>query len=211
MMKQSAAVLLTVSLCLAACNRTEGGNKAKAAVTNNSAAAAPAAGNTSKAAAPAQAAEAQAALALDSEGLRAVETASGRTSLLAFGSPANDAVEGLSRIFGARPSQDGTNSDCGAGPTRIVQWANGFSMLAQDDKLAGWDTDKPVASTMNGIGVGSTRAELDEAFDPQIEEDTIGLGFTIGEGEDVMGGYLSGPGPEGRITSMFAGLTCHFG
>ena len=209
MIKQSAAMALTLSLCLVACNRSGSGNASKAAVsTNNSSAPAPAQTNSSNSAA---AKAEHVGLALDSEGLRAVEGESGRTSLLAFGSPVDQAIDGLNRIFGARPTQDGTNRECGAGPTRIVQWANGFSVLAQDGRFAGWETDQPGQTTMNGIGVGSTRAQLDEAFHPRVEQDTIGLGFGIGEGENAMGGYLSGDGPTGRVTSIYAGLTCHFG
>lgn len=211
MIKQSTAVLVTLSLCLAACNRGDGNassSSANAAAANDSAAAAPApAGNKAAAATGV-------ALALDGEGLRAVEEENGRTSLLPFGSPVEQAIDGLNRIFGAAPTDDGTNDECGGGgqpgTTRIVQWGNAFRILARDGKFTGWEVREPPHGTMNGIGVGSTRAQLDEAFDPSVEESTLGTEFTTGEGEDAIGGLLSAEGADGRVTSMWAGDTCHF-
>lgn len=214
MSKSSATFLITLSLCLTACNRGGGNNSAAAPIGNN--AAVPAAqANSASAAGPAQKDSAPGvAIALDGEGLRAVETESGRTSLLAFGSPLDQALDGLNRIFGAPPSEDGTNDECGGGDggptTRIIQWANGFQILSREGKFSGWEIRQAGSTTMNGIGIGSTRAELDEAFDPGVEQSSLGTEFGIGEGDDSIGGLLSADGPSGRVTTMWAGHTCHF-
>lgn len=204
MIRQSATIALALTLCLApGCNR-DGGNKA-----SNGANAAPANSATGNASA-AKAHDSGVVLALDPEGLRAIQTASGSTRLLAFGSSVDDAVRGLNVMFGSSPSEDGTNSECGGGPARIIQWSNGFSILAQDGKLAGWEVSQAGPTTMNGIGVGSTRAQLDEAFEPKVEQSSLGTEFSAGDGEQAYGGLLSGDGPDGRVTAMWAGFTCHF-
>ena len=211
MIKQSAAILLTLSLCLAACNRGGGNNNsAKAAAANQGDAAVPAAGgNAAAAAAAPDAGQSGVAVALDSEGLRAVEEQSGRTSLLAFGRPVDEALQSLNRLFGANPTEDGTNEECGGGPMRIVQWANGVTILASDGIFSGWQVDEAGPTTINGIGVGSTRAQLDEALDPEVQESTLGTEFATGEGDSI-GGLLSADGAGGRVTTMWAGDTCHF-
>lgn len=208
MIKPTATLVVALSLALGACNSGSGNNKAAAAPAKNEGAAMAAAANDSRAA---PAAAASTTLALDSKGLQAVEAKSGKTDLLAFGSPADQAVEGLSAIFGARPTEDSVNQDCGAGDTRIVQWANGFRILAQDAKFVGWEAEQPGQSFANGIKVGSTRGEVDKAFQPEVATGSLGTGFTIMSGETPFGGDLSGAGPQARVTSLFAGTTCHFG
>jgi hypothetical protein len=214
MIKQSCTAALALSLCLTAgCSRAEtGDNSAQVAVTRNDAATAPATAppNDAAAAADAQAPAAKAVVALDPGGLRAVDPASGSTRLIAFGSPADQAVEALSRLFGARPREDGVNEECGGGPARIVQWANGLGIQAEEGRFTGWQSDKAGLTTMNGIGVGSTRAELDAAFKPAVDEFTLGTEFAIGEGDQSWGGLLSGPGRNARIEAIWAGGTCHF-
>lgn len=214
MIKPAATILLTLSFCLTAgCNRSDGEASSRNSAAGNSSAnaAAPAEANSANAAAPAAAGgQGGVKLALDSEGLRAVEGPNGRTSLLAFGDPVDQAIAGLNIIFGSAPSDDGTNEECGGGAARIVQWNNGFSILAQDGKLAGWEAQQAGPTTTNGIGVGSSRAQLDGAFQPTVEQSTLGTEFRIGEDEGAIGGLLSADGPQGRVTSLWAGFTCHF-
>jgi hypothetical protein len=59
---------------------------------------------------------------------------------------------------------------------------------------------------MNGIGVGSTRAQLDAAFDPQITQSSLGTEFSAAG----LGGVLESPAPTARITSLWAGTGCIF-
>lgn len=209
MIKRSGIVLVGLSLCLAAgCNRGAGNNGAKAANTATANAAAAAANS----AAPAGQPRSQATLGLAPEGLQAIDTHSGSTRMIAFGTPIDDALRGLTGLIGA-PANDATNSECGAGPTRIVQWNNGLMVLAQNNQFQGWMIDQPSITMMNGIGVGSTRAQLDQAFNPEVEQSTLGTEFSFGDvGEDgyATGGLLSAEGGDGRVTAMWSGLTCHF-
>ena len=205
MIKQSVTILVTLSLCLAAgCNRGAGNAAAanKAAPAN---AAAPAANAGANAAAPAPAAGGV-RLALAPNGLEAIEPG-GRNSPLNFGRPVAEAVDGLTRMFGA-PSGDSMNSDCGAGPTRIVQWSNGLRILAQNDQMQGWEIDRPGINALGDLQVGMTRAQL-EANQASFEQSTLGTEWTVGDGEATVGGLLSDNTPAATVTHMWAGLTCH--
>lgn len=200
MMKQTATVLITLSLCLAAgCSRGAGNNAASgnAAKANASA---PAANGSSNAATPAAP---QARLALIPGGLEAIEP-NGQRSPLNFGSPAATAITGLNAMFGA-PTADSVNGDCGAGPTRIVIWSNGLRILAQNDQLQGWEVDQPGLYALGDLQVGMARAAL-EANQASFEQTTLGTEWTVGDGEQTVSGLL---GEDGNVRAMWAGLTCH--
>jgi hypothetical protein len=187
MMKQSATLLVAVSLCfVAGCNRSTGNNAAANKATTNTVA--PAANASVNAAAPAPA-PTQVALALTPGGLEARE-AGGRTSPLAFGTPAAQAVQGLTAMFG---------------PTRIVVWSNGLRILAQNDQFQGWEINRPGIYALGDLQVGMTRAQL-EANQSSFEQTTLGTEWTVGDGDVTVSGLL---GENGNVSAMWAGLTCH--
>jgi len=213
MNRKTIALGLTLAM-LAGCGGDAGngsGNAVASAGGNGAApaAAAPApAGNMASNSAAVQK-QPPTALALATDGLQVVDTASGSTRTIAFGRPMDEAVAAVSRTTGERPTQDGTNSECGAGPTRIVEFRDGLKMLAQDNRFAGWEVDQAGHTTQDGIGVGTTRAVLNEA-QARVELSTLGTEWGIGEGEAALGGLLSDQSPNGRVTAVWAGLTCHF-
>ncbi|MBX3480686.1 MAG: hypothetical protein KF842_09805 [Caulobacter sp.] len=145
-------------------------------------------------------------LALDGEGIRLVRP-NGSTALLPFGRPTAEAVAALSTALGA-PVDRGTNAECGAGPTEIVRWGGGFSAMFLEGKFNGWSADRRKGlTTMNGIGVGSTRAELFASYgDASVEDSTLGTEFSAGG----LGGLLSGTGATARIETLWAGDICAF-
>jgi hypothetical protein len=59
---------------------------------------------------------------------------------------------------------------------------------------------------MSGVRVGSTRAELEAAYAAEVAESTLGTEFNAGG----LGGLLSGPGKDARITDLWAGINCFF-
>lgn len=155
---------------------------------------------------------APALLALDSEGLRFVNAESGSTRLLAFESDGEQAVAAVARLRGA-PGQRGTNGECGAGPLDIASWPDGFSLLLSDGRFVGWAANETragsagrPATTMAGLGVGSTRTDLDGAYTARITESTLGTEFEAGD----LYGVLDGPGPDARVTALWAGVSCVF-
>lgn len=190
--------LILVSL-LAACGRP----------AEESTPAAPAAPATPVAPAnPAPSAAAGPSVALDQEGLRLV-VESGSTRLVAFNTPTADTVSALSAALGA-PADRSVNSDCGAGPTEFVSWPNDLDALFMDGKFVGWSLGSKAdgkVTTLDGIGVGSTRQDLTAAFaDLKVEETTLGIEFSAGD----ISGILDKDGPAGKVETLWAGTSCVF-
>lgn len=149
------------------------------------------------------------ALALDPGGLMVVMTDNGSTRLVDFGAAKAQTLDILGRVAGPLGAET-TNSECGAGPMQFVEAANGLTLLFQDDKFAGWSVgpaSKGKQSTMNGVGVGSTRSQLTAAFSgATVEETTLGQEFTAGG----LSGILSGADANATIETMWAGTSCVF-
>ena len=148
------------------------------------------------------------AVALDQEGLRLVSD-SGSTRLVAFGTPTADTVAALSSVLG-NPADRSTNSDCGAGPTEFVSWPNDLDALFLDGKFSGWSAGSGSGgkvTTMDGLGVGSTRQQLAAALaDLKVEETTLGIEFSAGE----ISGILDKDGPNGTVETIWGGTSCVF-
>lgn len=159
-------------------------------------------------AAPATPAASAGAVSLDQEGLRLVSE-TGSTRLVAFETATADAVAALSSVLG-NPADRSTNSECGAGPTEFVSWSNDLDALFLDGKFAGWSAGQGSGgkvTTMDGIGVGSTRQQLTESFgDLKVEESTLGIEFNAG----VISGILDKDGPAGKVETIWGGTSCVF-
>ncbi|MDB5468500.1 MAG: hypothetical protein JWR84_60 [Caulobacter sp.] len=159
-------------------------------------------------AAPTTPAAAGPAVALDQEGLRLV-TDSGSTRLVKFGTPTADTVAALSSALG-NPADRSVNSECGAGPTEFVSWSNDLDALFLDGKFAGWSAGRDSGgkvTTMDGVGVGSTRQQLTAAFaDLKVEESTLGIEFSAGD----ISGILDKDGPAGKVQVIWGGTSCVF-
>jgi hypothetical protein len=57
---------------------------------------------------------------------------------------------------------------------------------------------------MTGVGIGTTRAQVEDALAIQVSSTSLGTEFTAGG----LAGLLDGPGAEARITNLWAGETC---
>lgn len=145
-------------------------------------------------------------LSLAPDGLRLVDGDSGKTYPVDFGTPRQEALDRVAKARGAVIDQ-GDNDECGAGPLSYANFGGNLSLLFQDDKFAGWSINEggdTKVTTMDGIGLGSTRKELASAYSVSVEESTIGTEFSAGE----LSGLLDGKGNDARITDIWAGVTC---
>jgi len=157
-------------------------------------------------AAPETAEAAQGGLALEGEGLRAF-TAQGSARPLPFGMSQDMVLTAVSTLLGAETPQVTTNSECGAGPTQFAEYPNGLQLAFQDDKFAGWFLDEAGLTTADGVGVGSSRTDLQSArVVEMIPDSTLGAEFSSGD----LGGMLSSDAPDATIEALYAGLTCFF-
>lgn len=150
-------------------------------------------------------------LAIDGEGLRLFNPATGSARPITFGTTRVTTLSSLA--FRGEP-KFARLEECGAGPLDQAAWSDGLRVYFQDGKFAGWALDarvndgtiRPAITTASGIGPGSTRAELQDAYSARVMQSTLGTEFTAGD----LAGLLDGAGPRARITNLWAGASCNF-
>lgn len=146
-------------------------------------------------------------LAIDPDGLRWFMPPNGAARPLPFGMAQVDTLSSLEGVRGK--AAEGINADCGAGTVQYANWADGLSLVFQNGRFAGWSLDGRAAgglTTADGIGIGTTRAALDEAIGAPliVRETSIGTEFTAG----AYHGLFDGKGADARITDMWTGVNC---
>ena len=152
-------------------------------------------------------ATAQPRLAVDPEGLRWFLPPNGTARPLPFGTAQGEVTASLERVRG--DSAKGINQDCGAGPVQFASWTDGLSLVFQNGRMVGWGLDDRSGggiTTADGIGIGTTRSQLDEAVGPpiQVRQTSLGTEFSAGDYH----GLFDGAGENARITDMWAGVSC---
>ncbi|WP_137754307.1 hypothetical protein [Sphingopyxis sp. L1A2A] len=153
------------------------------------------------------------AVSLDGEGLRFIDKASGKASLLAFGVPRVQAETALANVAGQQDDRS-TNAECGAGAMEFTRY-DAMTLNFQDGKFVGWflgnEPGAAAYSTASGIAIGTTRARAAESVSiVDLEDSTLGEEFSIGTGDNVVGGMFAAPGDAAKIDALFAGVNCFF-
>ena len=145
-------------------------------------------------------------LAIEAEGLRLFDDA-GAARAIPFGTPQATAIAAVAASVGGAAPEVTTNSECGAGPVQFAKFSNGLQLAFQNEQFQGWFVDEAGVTTADGMGVGSTRASIEESRTIEMQEDsTLGAEFSSGD----LGGFLTNATPQGTVTSLYAGLTCFF-
>ena len=140
-------------------------------------------------------------LALEGEGLRVFVASSGSARPIPFGTSRADVMRAVSTVQGSEPRDSGSMEDCGVD---YAAWAD-LTLYFTRDELVGWSTAPGSRlTTASGIGVGSTRRQLEDAYDADVAESTIGIEFSAGD----LAGVLESEAPYARILHMWAGATC---
>lgn len=130
----------------------------------------------------------------------------GAARQVAFGMPRADATRMIAAALG-NPVEEGDDQECGAGALSFASFREGLGLYFQDGKFAGWDLDGREGgrfATPAGVGIGSTRKQLESASAVTIEDSTLGIEFSAGG----MSGLLSTRDASGEITNLWAGVTC---
>ncbi|HEY0061339.1 MAG TPA: hypothetical protein VGC21_04410 [Telluria sp.] len=142
-------------------------------------------------------------LAVDGEGLRLFNSVSGAARPIPFGTGKDDALALVTRSRKVPPQEQGDSADCGASYAR---WPGGLSLWFVDGKFAGWSLtpEASAVSTASGLRPGSTRAELESAYQASVVDSTLGVEFTAGG----LGGLLDSRRPDAKVTHLWAGTTC---
>jgi hypothetical protein len=144
-------------------------------------------------------------LAVEGEGLRLFDAVTGSATPLPFGTGRDVLLGSLEPLRG--PAERGSNAECGV--QEYASWDDGLRLIFEDHRFAGWAIDGRSAgalTTASGIGPGSTRRDLENAYTAEVGQTTLGTEFTAGG----FAGVLDGAGPDARITDMWAGVACIF-
>jgi hypothetical protein len=162
-------------------------------------------------------------LILTSNAVQAINTTTGSTSEIPFGKPFDEMKEIVTRILQSKPISEGINAECGAGPLKMASWNNGLTLVFQKKgvpsvesespwEFAGWyvslnprNTTK--ITTMSGIGIGSTRGEMESAYVIIVKKSSLGYEFSTTSG---LYGIFDGMGKQAKITNMWSGISCNF-
>lgn len=183
-------------LGLAACDSPPAGNDvaANSAATANSSAAA---------ARPEPAPVAAAPVVLEGAGLRIPGASPPRT--LAFDMAEAETIEALARALGRPPTERGENEECGGGAMTFAEWKGEMLVYFMDGRFAGWDS-RGALKTIEGIGIGSSRAEVARLPGFEVEQSTLGTEFRAGG----LSGTLESADPGAKVTALWGGATCVF-
>jgi len=156
-------------------------------------------------------------LALTSNALQLVNKETGSTRELPFSMSEKQILEMITGIIGKSPDAIQINEECGAGPLKMASWNNGLTIVFQEEQesqwiFAGWFAEAPSNSaqkitTMAGIGIGSTRAAMEDAYVVEVFESTLGQEFSTSSG---LFGLFDGTSENAKITHMWSGVSCNF-
>lgn len=142
-------------------------------------------------------------LALAGDGLQLVDPNSGRTRMIAFGTPR---AETLALVKSALGDPSVTNR-CEVAPLTGAQFGERMAIYFENDRFAGWSANPRGGrglSSMSGVRIGSTRAEMEDSLVLEISQTSLGTEFDAGG----LAGVLSGRGPEARVEALWAGMAC---
>lgn len=154
--------------------------------------------------------QAEVVISLDGEGLRFVIAELGRARPLSFGADREAVERAVGNVTDTDPSRD-SNVECPAGAVEFSHYGD-LTLNFQDDKFVGWSIDEASdLTTMNGIGLGSTRAELDVSGTTIEQADSsLGTEIMIGGPENGVSALMAGSGRNARVVNMWAGVNCIF-
>lgn len=183
-------------LGLAACGAEPAGNEGAANEAANSAV--PANASTT---APTPVAAAP--IVLEGAGLRIPGESPPRN--LTFDTPKAATVDALTKALGRPPTELGDNEECGGGGMEFAEWEGEITAWFLDNRFAGWD-NKGKLKTLEGVGVGSSRAEVAALPGFEVEESTLGTEFRAGG----LSGILASKAPGAKVTHLWGGATCVF-
>lgn len=162
-------------------------------------------------------------LVLTFDALQLVDQITGSSNELPFGTSENQMTEIINNIIQSKAVSNVVNTECGAGPLKMVAWSNGLTLVFQENNtksdepkidwlFQGWFVDGTKEgvqklTTMAGIGIGSTLEEIQSAYEIEVRKTSLGHEFSTAAG---MYGILDGTGKDAKITHLWSGVSCNF-
>jgi hypothetical protein len=143
---------------------------------------------------------------LNPDGIGFTTAGSGSISRTDFGSAQTLVRDTVVKSLG-EPVEEGEQPECPPGPAEQSRWDD-ITLTFQDGTFVGWSISRTSRlTTVDGIGLGTTRAELEDAFaDFELVESTLGVEATAGSYTFL----LSDDTDAGTVDSMLAGVNCVF-
>jgi hypothetical protein len=145
-------------------------------------------------------------IVLNPDGLGFTTANSGSINRLDFGSDQQLTRDTVVKALGA-PVEEAPQPECPPGPADQSRFDE-ITLTFQDGTFVGWSAGRgSPLTTGDGIGVGSTLAELRDAFaDVEFVDSTLGVEVIAGDYDMI----LSDETDEGQVDSMLAGVNCVF-
>ena len=167
---------------------------------------------------PENPAQSKPVMALTSNALQLVKRPSGSTTELPVGMEMDKILEIVSNVLEVSIPELQVNSECGAGPMTMAIFENGLVLNFQKAKgkeekmeFVGWSvSDRGSSSkltTMANVGIGSTRAELESAYNVEVKKTSLGFEFSTVPGG--LYGIIDGPSENNKINFMWSRLSCN--
>ena len=161
--------------------------------------------------------ETQFSLAISAVAIQIINQANGSTKELGFESPFEQTIEIVEKVLKSKPTVI-LNSECGAGPLKIASWNNGLNLIFQKKQHHGWlfvgwaanqaKNPELKLTTMSGIGVGSTRKEMEGAYVLKVAKTSLGYEFHTNANN--LFGIFDGANENAKITNLWSGVSCNF-
>ena len=161
--------------------------------------------------------EIQFSLALSSNGIQIINPVNGSTTEIGFEMPLQQTLGTIEKVLKSAPNIT-INSECGAGALKMATWDNGLTLLFKENRndewfFVGWAANQAKnpalkLTTMAGIGIGSTRKEMESAY--VIKVGKTSLGYEFSTNSDDLFGIFDGADADAKVTNLWSGVSCNF-
>ncbi|MDH5421188.1 MAG: hypothetical protein OEY55_05245 [Acidimicrobiia bacterium] len=149
-------------------------------------------------------------LAVAPDGLMLVDSETGSTTALLFGTPQDDVVAAVDSTLGETGVVNPGNVECPNGQIAVGAWKD-IQLEFDAEGLMAWSLNPGSAVTdMMGVGVGSTLAEVQAGWNITIFESTLGTEFNTDVDGQGIGGLLSDASDTAVVVAYWAGFVCTF-
>lgn len=149
-------------------------------------------------------------LAVAPDGLMLVDTDSGSTTPLIFGTAQDDVVAAVDATLGESGVINPGNVECPNDQAAVGVWT-GVQLEFSVDGLIAWSLSPGSTITdMMGIGMGSPLSEVEAGWDITIFESTLGTEFNTDVDGQGIGGLLSDSSETAIVEAYWAGFACTF-
>jgi len=203
---QAAVVLTAVVLALAGCSDDGDAVPTPAPASSGPSSSSPPPSPSTQGPSPSSGAADGLPAVLLEDGLGLVDPLDGSVSRAVLGGPADAALAVGLAAFGAPPELD--PSACTLDERDSWVWQDGLVVYARDGLFLGWTVrpGSPAAAltTLTGIGLGSSGADLQAAHGVPVETTSLGEEFAIGQ----LSGVLDAAGETGRVIALWGGDGC---